>query len=92
MFQFDNKKYYSVAVQSIMKTIETPNTDHILTPREIEIIEHFSTGLTVDERAKRLFLSRHTIAAHRRKIFVKTASKNITELLHFVRKGNLFNG
>lgn len=78
------ENYYAPEVQEIMD--ELGDKQNHLTPREIEILQHFSKGLTVDETARIMFLSRHTIAAHRRKMFKKTGSNNIAELLNFARK------
>lgn len=76
--------YYAPEVREVIE--ELGNRQNQLTLREIEILEHFSKGLTVDETARLMFLSRHTIAAHRRKMFKKTGSNNIAELLNFARK------
>lgn len=78
------ESYYAPEVRNIMEDLD--NKRNHLTLREIEILEHFSKGLTVDETARIMFLSRHTIAAHRRKMFKKTGSSNIAELLNFARK------
>ncbi len=59
------------------------------TNREIEIMRHFAQGLTVDAVAARLSLSRHTVAAHRRKMFEKAKVNNIAELLAYTRKVEL---
>lgn len=53
--------------------------------RELEILSYFANGMTVDATAEALNLSRHTIAAHRRKMMAKANSNNITELLSFAR-------
>lgn len=83
----EDKKYYSLEIQSVLNSIQiSEHSDKKLTSRELEILEYFSEGLTVDETAKKMFLSRHTVAAHRRKIFLKTGSNNIAELLNYARK------
>lgn len=76
--------YYAPEIIAIINDLG--DKQNHLTLREIEILEHFSKGLTVDETARLMFLSRHTIAAHRRKMFKKTGSNNIAELLSFARK------
>lgn len=59
------------------------------TNREIEILRHFAQGMTVDAVAAKLSLSRHTVAAHRRKMFEKVHVNNIAELLAYTRKVDL---
>lgn len=53
--------------------------------REQEILSYFAKGMTVDATASALNLSRHTVAAHRRKMMAKAGSNNIIELLSFAR-------
>lgn len=84
------KTFYSTDIVDIIKTLNEKEHTKQLTEREIEILEYFSRGLTVDETAKAMYLSRHTIAAHRRKMFLKTNSNNIIELLSYARKFDLF--
>lgn len=83
------KTYYTPYIEDIIKKSVFSESAEILTPREIEILEYFAKGHTVDETAKLMYLSRHTIAAHRRKMFVKTDSKNITDLLNYARSFKL---
>ncbi len=55
--------------------------DHILSPREKEIIQLISEELTSDEIADKLSISRHTIDAHRKNIFIKLNVKNIAGMV-----------
>lgn len=61
----------------------------ILKNREIEIILLYLQGLKIDEIAKRLFVSSHTIKFHRSKLFEKIGVNNITEVLSYIRANNL---
>lgn len=56
------------------------------TDRELEILQMASHGLTVDGTAEKLNISRHTVAAHRRKILAKANCSSIAELLVLARK------
>ena len=56
------------------------------TDRELEILQMASQGLTVDITAERLNISRHTVAAHRRKILAKANCNSIAELVVLARK------
>ncbi|MDA3614898.1 LuxR C-terminal-related transcriptional regulator [Polluticaenibacter yanchengensis] len=57
--------------------------------REIEILNHFAMGLSVNATAETMLLSPHTIVSHRRKMMGKTNSKSIAELLAYARKIDL---
>lgn len=56
-----------------------------ITPRELEILDFLSRGLSSKEIAEKLFISPHTVEYHRRQMLKKTDSKNIAELI-----GNAF--
>ncbi len=79
-----NKKYFSPFVLNVLKEYETIQ-QVVFTPREIQILNHFAKGNTVDKTAENLNLSRHTIAAHRRKMMAKINCSNIIELLSYAR-------
>lgn len=57
-----------------------------LTDRELEIVQMAAQGMTVDLTAQKLNISRHTVAAHRRKILAKTGCSSISGLLVLARK------
>lgn len=71
------------------KTNQQFNPDVIknfeLTEREVELITYLSKGLSSEEIAAEMFLSRHTIDTHRRNILVKTGARNTIELLNLLR-------
>jgi len=52
-----------------------------LTMREKEILGYLAKGLTSDQVAVQLSLSKHTIDTHRRKMLKKTGCKNTVEML-----------
>jgi DNA-binding NarL/FixJ family response regulator len=83
-----NKKYFSPFVLNIINEYEAIQ-QVIFTPREIQILSYFAKGHTVDKTAENLNLSRHTIAAHRRKMMAKINCSNITELLSYARNEGL---
>ncbi len=56
-----------------------------LTEREMELITQLCKGLSSEEIAKKLCLSRHTIDTHRRNIHQKTGTRNVVELLNLLR-------
>lgn len=55
-----------------------------LSPRETELIKHLSKGLTSEEIAEKMFLSRNTIDTHRKNILQKTGARNSIELLNML--------
>lgn len=61
----------------------------LLSSREIEILEYFAKGYSVNQTAEEFDLSRHTVVSHRRKMMKKTKTNSITELLSYVRKSGL---
>lgn len=76
--------YYCPFIQG--KLNESLGNDSVdFSPREIEILQYFAKGLSVIETAEALFLSKHTVITHRRKMMAKANCKNITELLTYAR-------
>jgi DNA-binding CsgD family transcriptional regulator len=56
----------------------------VLTPREQEIAELVSAGLTTKEIASRAFVSENTVKQHLKRIFAKTDVRNRAELMQRV--------
>jgi len=56
-----------------------------LSKREIEIINWVAKGLSSEEIAREMFLSRHTVDTHRRNIHTKTGTRNSVELLNLLK-------
>ena len=52
-----------------------------ITKREIEILDLLSRGLSSNDIAEALFISKNTVNFHRRQLLKKTSSKNIAELI-----------
>ena len=60
-------------------------SEYELSEREMELIEPLSKGLSSEEAAGKMFLSRHTLDTHRRNIHTKTGTRNVVELLNLLR-------
>lgn len=60
-----------------------------LSPREVEIIQLVSDGLSNKEIAERLFLSVHTVTTHRKNIMSKLGVNNTAGLMMFAIRQNL---
>lgn len=59
-----------------------------LTQREAEVLEHLAEGLSNDEIADHLVISRHTVARHRENIMRKLGLHSRSELVKYaIRKG-----
>ncbi len=59
-----------------------------LTPREEEVLELLADGLSNDEIAERLVISRHTVARHRENLMGKLNLHSRSELVKYaIRKG-----
>ncbi|MBN1952449.1 MAG: response regulator transcription factor [Bacteroidales bacterium] len=69
------------------KKILKKETD--LTDREIEILFHICTGLSNQEIADRLFLSKRTVDKHRENLLLKTGSKNTASLVIYAIKNGV---
>lgn len=79
------KRYIASFMQQIID--ENPAKSAMpFTDRELEIVQFAARGFTVDGTAGKLNLSRHTVAAHRRKIMAKVDCHTISELLALARK------
>lgn len=63
---------------------DDPNSvNAALSPREIEIIELVAEGLTNQEIAEKLTISKRTVDNHVSNVFTKTGSKNRVALLNW---------
>lgn len=59
-----------------------------ITKREMEVLQLISKGLTNQEIADNLFISKRTVDGHKNSLIVKTGSKNMVDLLVYsIKKG-----
>lgn len=70
-------------------TYKVYEEDKMLTPQENRIMELLIKGLTTKEIAQKLFVSYHTIDAHRSNILTKTNSKNVVQLISKFMNSNI---
>lgn len=80
----NNQTYYCPVIAEILKNIPQYKTI-TFTSREIELLKCFSEGLSIIETAEKMYISYHTVVAHRRKMMAKAECKTITELLAYAR-------
>jgi len=69
--------------------IEVDFKDDVLSPREIQILKFISDGLTSNEMAEKLFISKRTIDTHRTHMMQKLNLKSLPELIKYAINRNL---
>lgn len=69
--------------------IETPADEDALSEREIEILVEVCRGLSNQEIADKLFISKRTVDKHRANILEKTGCKNTANLVVYAIKNRL---
>ncbi len=62
-----------------------------LTDRELEVLDLIGKGLSNEEIAEKLFISKRTVDTHKNNLISKTGSKNIVSLLIYAIKHQLIN-
>jgi DNA-binding CsgD family transcriptional regulator len=82
------KSYYNVKVDHFV-TLQTPDSLIHLTKREKEILQFIVEGKTSAQIASLLFISKHTVDSHRKKILQKTNCTTSIELIAKVVNENL---
>lgn len=83
----EGKSYFTSEVTRIIfENMSRPKTKaDILSERELEILTLISEGMTSQEIAEVLFISKMTVETHRKNILLKCDVKNVAELLKFAR-------
>ncbi len=65
------------------------NQDTGLTDREMQVLRHFANGLTYQEVAEELSISRKTVEVHKKAIYEKLQLKNQTDLVKYAIKHHI---
>jgi DNA-binding CsgD family transcriptional regulator len=77
----------AIAETVLKRTYHLNEEDTILSEREKELLKYMSEGLSSKQIAAKLYLSEHTVVAHRKNMLSKTNTANVAELLAFaIRK------
>lgn len=87
-----NNSFFSTEIlESIIKNLN-PKDKHKsdLTNREIEILYNICKGLSNQEIADLLYISKRTVDKHRENILLKTDSKNTASLVVYAIKQHIF--
>ncbi|MBP3550271.1 MAG: response regulator transcription factor [Alistipes sp.] len=76
-------------MQALSGAIRRNENTEILSEREIDVLLGICRGLSTQEIADSLFLSKRTVDTHRANILEKTGSKNTASLVVYAIKNNL---
>lgn len=76
-------------MQALSGAIRRNENTEILSEREIDVLLGICRGLSTQEIADELFLSKRTVDTHRANILEKTGSKNTASLVVYAIKNNL---
>jgi len=87
----DGGNYYTPAsnevyIEGTLKANEEKTEPVDLTDRELEIVKLICEGASTENISETLNLSAHTVSAHRRNIYRKTACSSSLEILKFCMK------
>ncbi|KAA5535786.1 response regulator transcription factor [Paenimyroides baculatum] len=86
VYAINNRKSYICSeIKNIIRSFEE-SKQIPFTKKELYLLNYFAQGLSIDQTADKVFLSRHTIIAHRRKMMEKTNTRSISELLAYCRQ------
>ncbi|MBR5206573.1 MAG: response regulator transcription factor [Alistipes sp.] len=72
-----------------MASVDVPSDEDALSDREIEILVEVCRGLSNQEIADKLFISKRTVDKHRANILEKTGCKNTANLVVYAIKNRL---
>ena len=84
------EEYFCKAVlDAISEAIRPNEKSDNLSERETDVLVEICRGLSTQEIADKLFLSKRTVDSHRANILEKTGSKNTASLVVYAIKNNL---
>ena len=86
------KTFFSSKIsQVIVEQINTPDSEKLLTERELEIVKLIAGEFSNKQIADKLFISERTVESHRKNIFRKTETNNIVGLIKFAYANNIIS-
>ncbi|MGL6268516.1 MAG: response regulator transcription factor [Chitinophagaceae bacterium] len=83
-----NENSYEVETM-FKKTYFLNEEDTLLTRRETELLKYLADGLSSKQIADKLFLSEHTVIAHRKNMMAKTNAGNVTEMITWALRNEI---
>lgn len=85
---YENKTFYCTQVIALTNSLLL-SKEITFTARELEVLKYFSEGYTIDQTAEATYLSRHTIASHRRNMMAKKNCNSIAQLVKLAKEQEL---
>ena len=86
----NNEEYICKEVmQALSEAMRRKEDTEVLSEREMDVLSGICKGLSTQEIADKLFLSKRTVDTHRANILEKTGSKNTASLVVYAIKNNL---
>ncbi|MCQ2604968.1 MAG: response regulator transcription factor [Bacteroidales bacterium] len=90
---YEGDNYFSQEIldrimANMSKKVESPTID--LTDREVEVLYNICKGLSNQEIADVLFISKRTVDKHRENLLLKTEAKNTAGLVVYAIKNGIF--
>lgn len=76
-------------VTNYINNLNHTNVDRELTERELDILRGFANGLSYQEIAEELNISKRTVEVHKRSIFEKLEIKNNAELVKYAIRNRI---
>jgi DNA-binding NarL/FixJ family response regulator len=76
-------------LNSFIKNANVVQLSEKLSGREKEVLESIATGLTTQEIAEKLFISKNTVETHRKNLLYKLRARNTAELVNNAYKQRL---
>lgn len=86
---FFGKEIEQSLYQGYVHQLSNASEDSELTEREVEVLRCFANGLTYQEVAEELNISRKTVEGHKKAIYDKLQLKNQTELVKYAIKNHI---
>ena len=85
----DEEYICSEVMQAFSRAMQRKEENDILSEREMDVLLGICRGLSTQEIADKLFLSKRTVDTHRANILEKTGSNNTASLVVYAIKNNL---
>lgn len=91
---YNGGNYYSEELlgfftKKYIQQTQPENDDLQITKREMEVLQLVAEGLSNQEIADKLFISKRTVDGHKSNLIIKTGSKNMVDLLVYAIKNGL---
>lgn len=87
---FSQELLYNV-IKSFHPSKESESDDTVLSKRELQVLQEVCKGLSNQEIADTLFISKRTVDKHRASLLSKTNSKNTANLIMYAIKNKLIS-